>query len=94
MTVILGAGAFGTALAVALSARGPVTLIARDASWAGARVNPRLPGVVLPDAVTVTDAAHGADAPVLLAVPMQALGGVLKANAGWLDGRTLVACCK
>ena len=50
---ILGAGAFGTALAVALSANGPVTLWARDIGWG--RDNPRLPGVTLPDAIRVTD---------------------------------------
>jgi glycerol-3-phosphate dehydrogenase (NAD(P)+) len=50
--------------------------------------------VTLPDAVTVTDTAPAGNGPVLLAVPMQALGAVLRANAGWLDGRSLVACCK
>ena len=94
MTVILGAGAFGTALAVALAARGPVTLWGRGLGWAAARENPRLPGVRLPDAVTPTGDIPRLTGPVLLAVPMQALGGVLADNAAALDARPLVLCCK
>lgn len=91
---ILGAGAFGTALAVALSANGPVTLWARDAAWG--RENPRLPGVTLPDAVRVTDdlaAAARADT-LLLALPAQALAGFLADHAALLDGRHLVSTAK
>ncbi len=91
---ILGAGAFGTALAVALSANGPVTLWARDIRWG--RDNPRLPGVTLPDAIRVTDdlgTAARADT-LLLALPAQALGGFLADHAGLLDGRTLVSTAK
>lgn len=95
---VLGAGAFGTALAVALAARGPVTLWARDGAdvMAAARENPaRLPGVTFPDALAVTGDAAALSAPVvLLAVPMQALGGVLRVHGARLDGRALVACCK
>ena len=40
---VLGAGAFGTALAVALSAKGPVTLWGRRIDWRAE--NPLLPGV-------------------------------------------------
>ena len=47
MIGILGAGAFGTALAVALTANGPVTLWGRRIGWQGE--NPRLPGVAMPD---------------------------------------------
>ncbi|MFN6980008.1 MAG: glycerol-3-phosphate dehydrogenase, partial [Gemmobacter sp.] len=50
---VLGGGAFGTALAVALSASGPVTLVARDPALAARRESPRLPGVRLPDRVAV-----------------------------------------
>ncbi|WEF25012.1 NAD(P)H-dependent glycerol-3-phosphate dehydrogenase [Paracoccus sp. S3-43] len=91
---ILGAGAFGTALAVALSANGPVTLWARDIGWG--RDNPRLPGVTLPHAVRVTDdlqAATQAET-LLLALPAQALGGFLADHAALLDGRTLVSTAK
>ena len=56
---ILGAGAFGTALAVALSANGPVTLWARDTGWG--RANPRLPGVTLTlvEPAGIAAALHG-----------------------------------
>ena len=56
---ILGAGAWGTALAVHLAARMPVTLWARNAAhasaMAAARENARyLPGITLPASVAVT----------------------------------------
>lgn len=95
MTVaILGAGAFGTALAVALSANGPVTLWARAIGWG--RQNPRLPGVTLPDAVAVTDDLQGAARAdtLLLALPAQALGAFLADHAALLDGRRLVSTAK
>lgn len=88
---ILGAGAFGTALAVALSANGPVTLWGRRIGWSGE--NPLLPGVRLPDAVTVTEALPAAEI-LLLAVPAQALSGFLATHAAHLDGRALVSCAK
>lgn len=102
MTIgVVGAGAFGTALAVALGREGrAVTLWARDAGDVAAmratrRNDERLPGVTLPDAVTVTDdmADLSGAAAVLLSVPMQALRGVLS-GAAVLDGLPLVACCK
>lgn len=95
MTIaILGAGAFGTALAVALSANGPVTLWGRNTGWG--RENPRLPGVTLPDPVTVTDdlpAALSADT-LLLALPAQALRAFLDETGPALDGRRLVNTAK
>lgn len=81
MIGIVGAGAFGKALATALP--GPVRLWARDVSRVGD----------MPAHVTVTgqrDDLAGAGA-VLLCVPMQALSGVLD---GRMDGMRLVACCK
>ena len=98
---IAGAGAFGTGLAIALGRSGQdVTLWARDADHAAqmqeSRENTaRLPGVSLPQSVTVTakiDDLFGCDA-VLICVPMQALKGFLGAHAGF-DGLPLVACCK
>jgi len=94
MTVVLGAGAFGTALAVALSVKGPVTLWGRSLPWASGRENPRLPGVILPDAITLTeDLPVAGEAAVLLAVPMQAMGGFL-ADHPEVAGRAPVLCSK
>jgi glycerol-3-phosphate dehydrogenase (NAD(P)+) len=79
---VIGAGAWGTALAIqAARAGNDVTLWARDPGRAQAiatnRENPRLPGHHLPDAVQVVDALpNDADA-MLLAVPMQHLRSVL-----------------
>jgi glycerol-3-phosphate dehydrogenase (NAD(P)+) len=99
MIAIAGAGAFGTALAVALGREGrAVTLWARDVGeMADRRQNARyLPGVDLPDCVTVSaDREVFARAEVvLLAVPMQALAGFVEAHAGQFGGKWLVACCK
>jgi glycerol-3-phosphate dehydrogenase (NAD(P)+) len=100
MIAVLGAGAFGTALAVAFAQAGrPVLLWARDADhvrqMAASRQNEaRLPGVVLPDTINITSTlAKTADA-VLLAMPMQALARALPDMAATLDGLPLVACCK
>ena len=99
MIGIAGAGAFGTALAVALASEGrQVSLWARDVR--GLQENRqstgRLPGVTLPETVTVTAdiaAFAGAEA-VLLALPMQALRGFLAQHGGVLNGLPLAACCK
>lgn len=94
MIGILGAGAFGTALAVALTANGPVTLWGRRIDWKGE--NPRLPGVAMPDAVTVTqdlDAALACDT-ILLALPAQALGSFLDEQGPRLAGKALVSTAK
>ena len=95
---VLGAGAFGTALAISLSGKGAVTLWARDAQGMGqSRENTaRLPGCPLPEGLFVTeDLAEAAKAQTLLAaVPMQKLRGFLRDHAAALDGKTIVACCK
>lgn len=101
MIGILGAGAFGTALAVALGREGrEVRLWARDANHVATmqktRMNTtRLAGIGFPQTVSVTaetDDILGAKV-ILLAVPMQALRGLL-ASAPRLNGHVLVACCK
>lgn len=99
---VLGAGAFGTALAVTLARTGDgVGLWVRDrvqaAEMQARRENTRrLPGARLPDTIRVTsDLADVADAPVvLLAMPMQQLAGFAATHAGALQGRQLVACAK
>lgn len=98
---ILGSGAFGTALGVALSLhRTGVTLWARSGEAArdmrASRANPaRLPGVHLPPNLTVTDdLAMALAAPtILLAVPMQSLCDLLEPVEP-REGAALVACCK
>ncbi len=98
---ILGAGAFGTSLAIAISANGPVTLWARDAHIAEmlqtTRTNDaRLPGVQLPHNIDVTaDLAEACQADVLLlALPTQQLGPFLTKNADKFANKSLIACCK
>ena len=95
---VLGAGAFGTALAISLAHNGPVTLWARaPGEMEQARENAqRLPGCKFPDGLQVTgdivDATKATD--LLIAVPMQQLRGFLGEHQSLLKGKTLVACCK
>jgi glycerol-3-phosphate dehydrogenase (NAD(P)+) len=99
---VVGAGAFGTALAVTLGRDGrAVTLWTRDPAhartMAQTRTNAaRLPDVALPDCVTPTaDLAYLETAEaVLLALPTQVLAAFLTAEGNRLDGLPLVACCK
>lgn len=99
---IIGAGAFGTALGVALASGGrAVTLWARDADQAQemreTRRNARyLPGIILPENVSVTAEKGdlGASDTILLATPMQRLSQVIGDWDGLLDGRVLVGCAK
>ncbi|HET6184371.1 MAG TPA: NAD(P)H-dependent glycerol-3-phosphate dehydrogenase [Acetobacteraceae bacterium] len=91
---MIGAGAWGTALAIQAARAGSgVTLWARDAARiAAARISPRLPGTPLPESVRVTaDPADPADA-ILLAIPVQHM----RAVAARLPpgGAPLVACAK
>jgi glycerol-3-phosphate dehydrogenase (NAD(P)+) len=87
---VIGAGAWGTALAIHAARRGhAVTLWARDpASILGE--SPRLPGVTLPHTIRVTGTLAEADA-TLVAVPMQHLRAVL---AALRPRGMLVLCCK
>lgn len=90
---VIGAGAFGTAMAVTLTANGPVTLWGRQTDWG--RQNPRLPGITLPDAIRVTgDMQQALARIILLALPAQALRGFLSAHGAALDGRALISCAK
>lgn len=99
MIAVAGAGAFGTALAIAMAREGRhVTLWARDLrDMAEARQNRRyLPGVTFPVNLNLTkDAKHfGSAEVVLVAVPMQAMRGFLADHKAKLNGCTLVACNK
>jgi glycerol-3-phosphate dehydrogenase (NAD(P)+) len=99
---VIGAGAFGTALAAVLSDAGhKVTLWGRDSAAmetlrATRRNEARLPGIELPATLEIAhDPTVATMAEVLLlAVPTQALRGVLQALGSRLDGKMLVLCCK
>lgn len=102
MIGIAGAGAFGTALAVALAKGGrEVRLWARDDQQVHlmqetGRNDTALPGVKIPESVSFHwDIAEvcGGQA-LLLAMPMQALGGALDAWPQIDSRQPLVACCK
>ena len=98
--VVAGAGAFGTALAIALARDGTrdVALWARaPQDMAQTRQNRRyLPGMAFPDGLGVVSGAAalaGADT-VLVAVPTQELRGFLGEHAAELTGKSCVLCCK
>ena len=99
---VLGAGAFGTALAISMAREGQsVTLWARNPEHAKAmqsqRVNTlRLPDATFPQTLSVTSEIDSIKAvqTLLLATPMQQLAGFAHANKGALTGKSLVACCK
>lgn len=97
MTVsVIGAGAFGTALAVTIAREQPVLLWGRDVRKIAAdRENQaRLPGMVFPNDLAVTanlETALLSDT-ILMALPMQALSSFVTQFD--LSGKTVVACCK
>lgn len=98
---VAGAGAFGTALAVALARDGrDVTLWARSpesvAAMAGARRNMAyLPAIGFPEGLSVSADPSVLEADtVLLSVPTQKLRGFLDTHGARLAGRNAVLCCK
>lgn len=98
---ILGAGAFGTSLAIALASKGPVTLWARNQEHViemqlDRQNSRRLKGAKFPENLELTAELVSASSNdiLLLAVPMQLLGSFLKENATQLAGKQLIACCK
>jgi glycerol-3-phosphate dehydrogenase (NAD(P)+) len=99
---VIGAGAFGTSLAIAL-ARGGATvgLWARNPEHSAEirttrRNERRLPGVELPKTVSVhAEIGHFSGAEILLlAVPMQQLATVLAAHRSVFADHAVVACAK
>lgn len=99
---VVGAGAFGTALAISLAQSGQsVVLWGRDAAKISDIQKTRqnaayLPDVTLPETLFVT--SEFADLTgietVLLSIPTQRLGGFAQENQAVLNGKNLVACCK
>lgn len=97
---VFGAGAWGTALANAAARAGrDVTLYARDRAAAEkiaqTRENPKLPGIQLEKAVTVTSdlAQAGRASAILLVTPAQSLREAAIALAPHLVNRTPVIVC-
>ncbi|MDD2875709.1 MAG: NAD(P)H-dependent glycerol-3-phosphate dehydrogenase [Acidiphilium sp.] len=93
---VVGSGAWGTALAVLYAQAGRKTvLVARDAARAQAlatsRINPRLPGAVLPPSLAIAEVPPEA-ALTLLCPPFQHLRATL-ARLPDASG-ALVLCCK
>jgi glycerol-3-phosphate dehydrogenase (NAD(P)+) len=90
----LGAGAWGTALAVSAALRHPTRLWARDAGQAARmraeRANTHyLPGIAMPESLAIEDdferaLAHARDGLVVIATPMAGLADMLRR----IDGRT------
>jgi glycerol-3-phosphate dehydrogenase (NAD(P)+) len=97
---VVGAGAWGTALANVIARAGrEVTLFARDDATASAigssRESPRLPGIPIDPRVAVASLAEGRpDGDViLLVVPAQALRQTAAGLSGTLAPRTPVVTC-
>ncbi|MFT3974368.1 MAG: NAD(P)H-dependent glycerol-3-phosphate dehydrogenase [Amaricoccus sp.] len=101
MIGVAGAGAFGTALAIAEAIGGrEVRLWGRDATAMAAaersRTTPHLPGAELPSGLACTAelaALSGAEA-LLLVVPAQATAGFLAEHGARLPDAPLVLCAK
>ncbi|MFT4716684.1 MAG: glycerol-3-phosphate dehydrogenase (NAD(P)+) [Paracoccaceae bacterium] len=99
---VAGAGAFGTALAIALAKENnQVSLVARNAQQANEMQTNRqntkyLSGIRFPENLTATDAGRGFHQAktVLLAIPTQNLRGYLEAHQALLSTKTCVLCCK
>ena len=91
---VIGAGAWGTALAIQAARAGrSVTLWARDPvraeEFARTRTTTRLPGIPLPDSIRVTATMPLASEALLLAVPVQHFRSI----ASRLPGRSPIVVC-
>jgi glycerol-3-phosphate dehydrogenase (NAD(P)+) len=101
---VLGAGAWGTAIACTAAARHSVALYVRDeaqrAQMARERVNARyLPEIVLPDSLALdsdfrSSVAHGAAGLIVIATPTNALREILRGVREFAPTASLVWLCK
>lgn len=98
---VLGAGAFGTALAICLSKTTAVTLWCRNPEHADDMETDRENAARLPNCGFPADLSISASLPeacaadvILLAVPMQQLRPFIQQHGKILQYKTLVACCK
>jgi len=91
---IIGAGAFGTALSVPLASEGVILWGRGTGTWTD-RQSPKLPGLPVPETVSITDSLDDLRARelLLLCLPMQQLLPFLDAHADRFDAH-MVACCK
>jgi glycerol-3-phosphate dehydrogenase (NAD(P)+) len=95
---VIGAGTWGTTLALHLAKRGPVVLLARDDQQAheltAERCNARyLPEVTIPVEVEITadpEALRSADELVIFAVPAAAMRSTAERVAGALDSAAVL----
>lgn len=102
MIAVLGAGAFGTALAIAQARKSPDVILwgrnpfAMSVMQSERENSNRLRGASFPDGLSATSSLEQAltAETLLLALPMQQLGPFLEKHADALKSRTLVACCK
>lgn len=101
MTIaVIGAGAFGTALAVSLSANEDIIVWGRNAAdmatMQETRRNPRLGDVILPENIAFSDdldTVSGVDV-VLLAIPAQTIGDFVQTHRDTLTNKSIVCCAK
>ncbi len=97
---VIGAGAFGTALAIALAREGrDVVLRPRSREHAaqmeaGRQNRRRLPGHAFPDGLRISPSYRDLAQTILLAIPMQTVGEFVHKWRHELAGRAIVASCK
>ncbi len=97
---IVGAGAWGTALALAINKAGPkVTLVAQDAQEASDlqkdRECFRLPGIKIPKEIDIAHSLQEAGRAdiILMAVPAQVMREVTEKLASFLEGDKYIVLC-
>lgn len=96
MTIgVIGAGAFGTALAIAQARSGRTVRLWGRSLAMKARQSARLPGVEFPEGLRPATLEETASADILLlAMPAQSLGGFVDDHRSLLADRHCVACAK